>query len=250
MTDRGILFSGPLVREILADRKTQTRRILRQMLCLNTGGPGRAALRAFDQSTGIATFGDSIPDDPCPIDVKCPYGVPGDRLWVRETFAELIAVSPASDQPIEITEGERLIEPPTSWSDSKGRTHWNYDGSVIAYRANSNIEFCDGDGFIGDSADRDDMPRWRPSIHMPRWASRITLEVTAVRVERLQDISEADAVAEGFHSWRRAADGHFYARCRTAVQQFAETWDRINGKRASWELNPYVWVVSFRRMKP
>ena len=87
MRERGIIFSGAMVREVLTGRKTVTRRVIRQMLCEGHGGPGRAALRAFDPSTGVATFGDAIPDDPVPIEVKCPYGVPGDRLWCREAFS-------------------------------------------------------------------------------------------------------------------------------------------------------------------
>jgi len=114
---------------------------------------------------------------------RCPFGKPGDRLWVRETFVELIAVSPASGMPLKITAGERLIEPPTSWTDAAGRTRWNYDGIVVAYRANSEIEFCDGDGFRGESANKRDLPKWSPSSHMPRRASRITLEITDVQAE-------------------------------------------------------------------
>ena len=91
--------------------------------------------------------------------------------------------------------------------------------------------------------------RWRPSIHMPRWASRITLEITDVRVERLQDISEADAVAEGCKPIRPelVLDGLIVRLGRSAVEEFRLVWEQIHGG-GSWEKNPFVWVVTFRRI--
>lgn len=188
----------------------------------------------------------------------CPYGVPGDRLWVRETWAKVRAVSPATGAPIALGDGERLIKAPTSWTDEEGRTRWNHDGEVIAYRASSSIEFCDGDGFSGEMADRDGMPRWRPSIHMPRALSRITLEVTSVRVERLQDITEADAWREGIEELDGAIDDAAIALAakangwtvEDARAPFAVLWDGLNGDRAAWASNPWVWVVGFKRVPP
>jgi hypothetical protein len=148
--------------------------------------------------------------------IGAPWDV-GDRLWVRETFARLLAVSPATGEPLPIGPGERLIEAPTSWIDANGSRRWHYDGEVIAYRANSDIAFCDGDGFSGEMATRSDMPTWRPSIFMRRAESRITLDVVSVRVERLQDITPDDATAEGL------------------VQL--------------WASNPWVWRVEFRRVE-
>lgn len=102
----------------------------------------------------------------------------------------------------------------------------------------------------------DDGPRWRPSIHMPRWASRITLEVTDVRLERLQDISEEDAKAEGVAT-RCLAEPDESPECSVgfrnpdgfALDNFRSLWDAINGAE-SWDANPWVWVVSFRRLQP
>lgn len=196
MRERPILFSAPMVRAILAGNKTQTRRAIK--LPAQIGDEYGAACwekaKPPQYAPDIATFVDMAhPTESYPWIVKCPYGVPGDRLWVRETWVEVCAVSPASDAPNEW--GDRpfkRIEEPTPSGN-----RWHYDGRDVVWRADGPVEFCDGDGFSNESADRDDMPRWRPSIHMPRWASRLTLEIESVRVERVQDISEADAVAEG-----------------------------------------------------
>lgn len=184
----------------------------------------------------------------------CPYGEVGDRLWVRETWVELIAVSPSTDKPIDIGAGERLIEPPTQ--NPNGR--WNYDGKVIAYRANSNIEFCDEDGSLSELAYCSNVSGWHPSIHMPRWASRITLEITNIRVERLQDISEEDAQAEGVE--RPILDvlppaavtdiWPFHPHTGEYRDGFRELWDSINAKRGyGWDLNPWVWVIEFKKVE-
>ena len=137
----------------------------------------------------------------------CPYGQSGDRLWVREAWAH---------------------------------TH----DSVEACRA----EFEDalGPGMNGPFyRATDEAPytlRWRPSIHMPRWASRITLEVTGVRVERVQDITQEDCLAEGIAQWEEGYE-------LTAQEVFRKGWNALNMKRGfGWDTNPWVWVVSFRRL--
>jgi hypothetical protein len=249
MKEHPILMSAPMSRALLEGRKTQTRRICKP-----------AALLSFVVDLGDGTFGDEEGE----VRFACPYGRPGDRLWVRETWAELLAVSPASDQPIPITDGERLIEPPTSYIDPRsGNTRWNYDGRLIAYRANSKIEFCDGDGFMGDFADRRDMPRWRPSIHMPRWASRITLEVTEVRVQRLQDITERDAHDEGvdrpprpFPIWGMGGGTAAEAKAQDQWIREFDNWHRVHFEwlwasihgAENWLLNPWVWAITFKRV--
>jgi hypothetical protein len=146
---------------------------------------------------------------------RCPYGKPGDTLWVRET-----------------------------WYDDNSK-RWGRGGPVprptrpdddIYYRANGEahlqFEQLDAGGFC-----------WRPSIHMPRWASRLSLRVTSVRIERLQDITEDDARAEGCVV-RTYRDGRGH---EPATLDFLRLWDAINGKRASWASNPWVWVIGFKR---
>lgn len=157
----------------------------------------------------------------------CPYGQPGARLWVRETHS----IYPAHGQ--HRADGLR-------WGPWAGLpTVVLPDGTQIAY--------------FREGFDRSDPGRWRPSIHMPRWASRITLEVTRVRVERLQDISEADARAEGAkyhngfgvgHSGWRHDDGDVHLDARSA---YARLWNGVNGA-GSWDANPWVWVVEFKRV--
>ena len=140
--------------------------------------------------------------------MRCPYGVRRDRLYVREAWAAPHAYDHLPP---------RLIP-----QDAR-----------IHYAATE-----DRGGLL-----------WRPSIHMPRWASRITLEVTGVRVETLQDISEADAVAEGCKPIRPelVQDGLIVRPGRSAVEEFRLVWEQINGG-GSWEKNPFVWVVTFRRI--
>jgi hypothetical protein len=151
--------------------------------------------------------------DPC--EYARPYGAPGDRLWAREKFLE---------------------------ADSPRRSD-GYGCPVYA------ADYSDSD--IPNT-------RWRPSIHMPRWASRILLEIVSVRVERLQDISEADALAEGIDTGELCARQYLYdtglagsgADGRaTPISMFKELWQSINGAD-SWDANPWVWVIEFRRLTP
>jgi hypothetical protein len=181
--DRPILFSTPMVRAILEGRKSQTRRVIGRPL----KHPGWTGYSYFASTRGGIAI-ENGPDYPDTDDdeIRCPYGVPGDRLWVRETWAQV-------------------------------------DGQ-INYRA-------DQDRYVWRAT------RWKPSIHMPRTASRITLAVTEIRCEQLCEITLADAAAEG---WAGADAKHI-----NAVSWYAELWDRINGKRAPWKSNPWVWVVSF-----
>ena len=192
MKERPILFSAPMVRALLAGTKTQTRRVFK----LPRGCSWYEALGG--EAAG------QVQDDEGPgwwhvEEQRCPYGEPGDRLWVRETWAPRTLGA--------WTEMEKLMKP--------------------LYRADE---------------DRPEWKRiWRPSIHMPRWASRITLEITGVRVERLQDISEADAVAEGVKNSLHLPGG------RSAKENFAHLWWTINGEE-SWEADPWVWVLEFKRL--
>ena len=180
MKERPILFSGPMVRAILVGNKTQTRRVIK---------PQPNSVRASALvSSGL--------EDGHGNELRCPYGKPGDHLWVRETWA---ALHPGTDDVM----SEVDPQPPIC---------------SLAYMAdNRNIN-----------------GNWRTSIFMPRWASRITLEITGIRIQRLSEISHADGKAEGFDS----------------LDAFALLWDRINEKRGyGWHANPWVWAVEFRVVK-
>lgn len=203
MKERPILFSAPMVRALLSGAKTQTRRLVKPQP-MDSGAPDH-----WRDTTA-----------------RCPYGAPGDRLWVRET-----------------------------WAPFDGDTNRNAApaGVPAMYRADRSFMVEPG--------------RWRPSIHMPRWASRIDLEVTAVRVERLQAITEEDAKAEGADSltasqalWKGSASqdgcaraGYPDAPCNTGDWTprdcFRLLWGAINGP-GSWDTNPWVWVVEFKRVQP
>jgi hypothetical protein len=197
MTSRPILFSGEMIRAILAGTKTQTRRV-----CKNPPGDQGAekAARAADPHYLR----------------RYPYGIPGDQLWVRETWCTFAH----QDR----TKPSRLPS-----------------GSEIFYRADA-----------AQSAQA--MPWWRPSIFMPRWASRLTLEITDVQLHRLQDCSEADAIAEGITGPHQVGytafkvPGDSKPRYSSAVAAYAALWDSLNEKRGfGWASNCWVWAVSFKR---
>lgn len=205
MGEKPILFSGEMVRAILDGRKTQTRRVVKPQ-------PVRAGW-----NEGHFEKGAYWRDWP----YMCPYGHPGDRLWVRETWQRVEAV----------------------------------DGCGIVYRADERILAVDYDGefrenerlrvpFVELKDFIDEEMLWLPSIHMPRWACRIALEIVAVRLERLQEITEEDARAEGV-VWQRDFGNGLEARDARPV--FVQLWASINGV-ASWNENPWVWVVEFRRL--
>jgi hypothetical protein len=220
MTDtreRPILFQGAMVRAILASTKTQTRRMVKHSGELFDVRALVAAVQeyvpAVDRATGKKWgTGSRL--------IRCPYGAPSGRLWVRESWAR-------DDE----------------------------DGALF-YRADvgTGNEADDWQRNIDDGASG---YRWRPSIHMPRAACRLVLEVTEVRVQRLQDISEADCWAEGIE----AVDGAFTrdqhidmtrrlgCRIDDAKPSYALLWESINGP-GSWDANPWVWAVSFRRGTP
>ncbi len=226
MKERPILFSGPMVRAILDGRKTQTRRVIKHQ------PPGDVSLisvsryhptivdRHGEEAPGTEIFGAF--SDGGEWGCKSPYGEPSDQLWVRETWRGVVEINP----PGKTTElGVARYVPDQEYCRR------------VEYQA---------------THERDGEP-WRPSIHMPRWASRITLEVTSVRVERLQDISEADAIAEGIDKtaagfWgtygQREVDGTYSPRL-----SYQCLWDSLNASRGyGWEANPWVWVVEFRRI--
>jgi len=227
MSERPILMSGPMVRAILREvnPKTQTRRIVKPQPAVKTVTWGCTAGQGFGFSFGGGPR------------ISCPFGDPGDQLWVKETWryhdwtedGEPF-VEYAADGTVKLcTELDEV------WREKTGDI-W----AKLSVRENFRID--------GRAADR----KWRPSIHMPRWASRITLKIADVRVECLQDISEEDAIAEGASPHRPEPENF---SCRAYPWEphkvgFSLLWDSLNGKRpgASWADNPWVWAITFERM--
>jgi len=213
MTERPIIFTGESVRAILAGKKSQTRRNVKPQPefsdpwwevrgRLTVGGSPCSEFKT-NRDAEVAAALSSLP---------CPFGAPGDRLWVRETW-DVFAL------PDEVPS--------------------------IAYAADSTaIPIIGGEGWKLQRADNAHC--WRPSIYMPRWASRLTLEVTEVRVQRLQEISEDDACAEGVLP---CGQGSHPTELSPYRCNFAQAWNSINRKRAPWESNPWCWAISFRRVE-
>jgi hypothetical protein len=218
MKTRPIPFTGEMVRAILDGRKTQTRRVCKSVL-------GIGQITELERSTTPhydwifrdkrLRWNDLRHEEMLE---RCPHGAPGDRLWVRETWAanSLMDGTPPRDL--------RRI-------------------ASVWYRAGGDSRYWYGAAGPG---------RWRPSIHMPRWASRITLEVTDVRVERVRSISEADCIAEGL-ALHPTADGWpspalVGSLFDEAPRAYQNLWDSINGKKpgCSWADNPWCWCVSFK----
>ncbi|PRP68470.1 hypothetical protein BUE93_22225 [Chromobacterium amazonense] len=225
MKERPVLFSAPMVRALLAGTKTQTRRVMKEQ-------PVVDGLFWRVYGAGWSRRLTSVPAVPGhSLATNCPYGQTGDRLWVRETF---------------------------------GRP-WHHGQPRFFYRASD-------DDSVGNHPDFDG---WKPSIHMPRAASRILLQITDVRVERLQDISEADAEAEGcerldvereerdwklcpqcggtrLHNGLGPNGGVIFdldcTACDTYAKRYRHLWEAINGP-GSWDANPWVWCISFKRVE-
>lgn len=195
-TDHPILFSTPMVQAILINMKSKTRRT-RGLENINENPDAYYLQTLFLHATGRFTFAPvcfspgSLSDSDI-IECKCPYGQPGDKLWVRETFIE-------------------------------------YAPNQFEYKS----------GFT------DEPIKWKPSIHMPKSAARIWLEITEVRVERLRDITEEDAKAEGAECqlWQTLNN----TDTTSHRNGFTTLWISINGDE-SWNKNPWVWVISFKRI--
>jgi hypothetical protein len=226
MKERPILFNDEMVSAILAGRKTQTRRIIKRPFKFIYGLDGKPI--------GVCTSTTTYCDVRGFIQKECPYGAVGDRLWVREAWLRLA--------PDHFQEPDR----PANHLSTR------YDVprvSCVAYRSDCSSE--------SDQLRKEYGYHWRPSIHMPRWASRITLEMTRVKVERLQDISEEDAISEGIESLGNKFFRDYLSNGAECVDMtklkardsFATLWDSIYAERGySWESNPGVWVVEFRRV--
>ncbi len=204
-----------MVRAILEGRKTMTRRVVKFKPIGYLGWVRNVFTHLF-----------KLADAPLK-EMKCPYGVPGDRLWVRETWG-------VGSRP----------HPTEGWVDG---FEYRADEAYVDEIEGLPIYPCDDFDFSGYSSGR-----WKPSIFMPRAASRILLEVTDIRVERLQEITEADAIAEGVELdvdagyWKGYIFPGVYD---SAKKSFASLWQSINGL-GSWDQNPWVWIVSFKRIEP
>ena len=199
MKERPIIFSGEMVKAILAGRKTQTRRVIKpQPLTFNdTGWPLERKAHFLYWSEGTTIFHNPL---------QCPYGVPGNHLWVRETWAQLNR----ADETGEIDIAHRADD----WPDDEPSPDYKLE-------------------------------RWRSPIYMPRWASRLTLEVVKVNVQRLQDISEEDAIKEGAPI--KPPIGMGILALKSSIDGFSRLWNSINAKRGfGWHMNPYVWMIDFK----
>lgn len=206
-----MIFNAEMVRALLDGRKTQTRRIIKDCTV------GRDPISKFIK-IGKKFIGCYPEDVPELIRECCPYGVPGDRIWVRETWAEAGASAP----------------------------------DLKLYRAN----YPEHVPSIYENVPPAEEIRWTPSIHMPRTASRILLEITDVRVERLNAISEEDAEAEGIDMealydsqdcYDCIADHNMTGR-PTVTGAFKYLWESIYGEEG-WKSNPWVWVIEFKRFE-
>lgn len=239
--ERPVLFAGDMVRAIESGTKTQTRRIMKPLAdtqgrtFLYRNGKVWASLTEdelapLDGDEPQSVFGaEALFDgEHCysPVVVgkgpkgegnplRCPYGQPGDRLWVREAW-QVFSKEPHRDWPGVPVDRPQIV------------SEWN-PLHCVCWRA---------DGPLNQGE------LWRPSIHMPRWASRLLLEITDIRIEQLKEISEADAQAEGANPYLLNP----LVPADTYTEAFQDLWESINGPE-SWDANPWVWAVSFKRIE-
>ncbi len=236
-----ILFTGEMVRAILDGRKTQTRRVVKPQPVnedpsVKWGWAWRKSSKEWFSGVHEYQLRKAFGLAP-----HCPYGLPGDRLWVRETHVFESSFGIELDYKPPFDDGR-----PVLWEEDE---EWGRWWTQPHYRATDPVpDLC------CESSD-EPVCRWRPSIHMPRWASRITLEVTGVRVERVQEITEADAMAEGVNGGCLTCGNPDPCGCDDPNpdhrESFIYLWNSINAKRGySWASNPWVWVVDFEKVTP
>jgi len=210
MNTHPIIFSTPMVQAILEGRKTMTRRVLKPYP--DEGSIPKKCTHLFDNERPLwgytYCFNEKDLSEVTHIAVTCPYGQPGDVLWVRETFGKLLSF-------------DKFVY--------KADCESKYDKPALG---------------------------WKPSIHMPKSACRIWLEVTNIRVERLQDITKKDAISEGILSDHTDGDYYYFYPCNdlrddtyldNPITSFYSLWKSINGQE-SWNSNPFVWVIEFKRI--
>ena len=231
MTDHPMIFSAPMIRAMLDGRKTQDRRVIK-----DAPGPG---WHCDPSPTGLRWVADGgAPSMP----VRLKYAV-GDRIWARETWAD---VNTSCGPGIGYKADNDFYQPKYDGRDFGAGPSYNYK----KYPGNYSMWFCD---LLAGSPDH----AWRSPIHMPRWASRLTLLVESVRVQRLQDISDGDARAEGISvlplqdaddpsAWWQSEPGEHQAR--TPVGSYRLLWNSLHGPDA-WSLNPFVAAIGFRVIK-
>jgi len=212
MRERPIIFSSEMIRAILKEKKTQTRRPIKpqphpEAFSINH----HRHIEKGDYVTWINPFGEAI----------CPYGKPGDRLWVKETWRIISLDGLLQARKVEYKADRKMKE---FYHDSMFNIHESGDWPPSAWGY--------GDSFKDI--------RWCSPFFMPRWASRITLEIINIRIERLQEIDPMDALHEGCHiDWS-------IENC--PEKQFQRVWDSIYAKKGfGWDKNPWVWVIEFRR---
>ena len=206
MKEHPLLFSSPMVRALLDGSKTQTRRVCKPMQSWVD-----QACREVRNIDGAPFHFLKCAEEPLER-LRCPYGQPGDRIWVRETWR---------------TDASLDAKPPRDFSG------WpvKYEADGTALRHGAHFGKTDG--------------KTRVSIHMPRWASRILLEIVSVRVERLNDCSDADARAEGTPGGHGVIPSYNYNA--TPSEHYSHLWESLNGS-GSWAANPWVWVIEFKRI--
>ena len=235
MKEIPILFKTEMVKAILDAGKTQTRRIAKQFndditgLVCEDGGGNWIGWSGYLDHRELPDFtkreyqnGEGYP---------CPYGKAGDRLWVKETFQFVTDPFSITENVMYKADGE--IKPLPEGTFKDGQQVYNWESKAM---------------------------KWRPSLFMPRYASRITLEIVSVRCERLNEISEADVIAEGVKKYKYIPDAGMventyenYSKfpdcrfCKSAVDSYRTLWESINGV-GSWDLNPFVWVIEFKKI--
>ncbi|MBJ9010644.1 ASCH domain-containing protein [Citrobacter koseri] len=218
--ERGMIFNDEMVRAILDGRKTQTRRIMKNQPAGDSADTPALIRNVVGGFQWYGHYGESSI-------FNCPFGAVGDRIWVRETFQGPLV-------------SEELLE--------------EYRAYPEKFETPQYCEYAADGGAKPEYCDLDDNLRhgWRPSIHMPRWASRILLEITDVRVERLNAIREEDAQAEGVTQLRGGFWQHYQPGWTqhqlSARGSFVTLWKSIYGEE-SWHSNPWVWVIEFKRVE-
>jgi hypothetical protein len=248
VSERPILFSAPMVQALLAGRKTQTRRTMKIQPPASGYQLARCESSTAKRDEGrlhwIKTSEDGyrVEDGKQPY-FDCPYGKPGDRLWVKEGF---VIQHDVEGEELPFSDGRPVLSPTEedaqyvnwSWQQPHYRATDPMPELVCCKKSHRNCDVC--------------INPWITPLFMPRWASRITLEITEVRVQRLQEISEEDAIAEGCTDGgcNNCGNSSWPNPCGCAspeplyVDAYAHLWESINGA-GSWNLNPWVWCVSF-----